>query len=134
MTLKESPRKLFLIDGMGAILSAFLLGVVLVKLERVFGIPSSTLYILASFPILFAIYDYYCYRMVDNNLSKFIKGIAAFNLFYYCLSIGFALHHYQEITYFGWSYMILEIIIVFTLAIVELRVAITLPGKRSDNP
>ena len=51
------PKKLFLIDGLGAILSAFLLGYVLVKLERVFGIPSKTLYFLATLPMFFVIYD-----------------------------------------------------------------------------
>lgn len=53
------PKKLFLIDGLGAILSVFLLGFVLVKLERVVGIPSKTLYFLATMPVFFAIYDLY---------------------------------------------------------------------------
>ena len=32
-----NPKKLFLIDAYGAILSAFLFGVVLVKFEEIFG-------------------------------------------------------------------------------------------------
>jgi hypothetical protein len=50
-----NPKKLFLIDGLGALLSAILLGVVLVQLEYLFGIPKSTLYFLASLPCLFTI-------------------------------------------------------------------------------
>lgn len=55
MTIKKilewgnaNPKKLFQIDGLGAILSAILLGIILVRFERFFGIPVSTLYFLAS--------------------------------------------------------------------------------------
>ncbi|WP_341214489.1 hypothetical protein [uncultured Wocania sp.] len=122
-SIKTNPKKLFLIDGLGAIMSAFLLGIVLVKLERFFGIPSSTLYILAILPIFFAVYDFYSFRKVKTELSKFLKGIAVMNLLYCCLSIGFAFYHSATLTNLGWSYLILEILIVITLAIVELRVA-----------
>ena len=49
----KKPKRLFIIDGIGAITSAFMLGIILVKLENIFGIPSSTLYLLAAFPMLF---------------------------------------------------------------------------------
>jgi len=116
-------RKFFLIDGFGAILSAVLLGIVLVKFERVFGIPKSTLYFLAILPCFFAIYDFYCYFKINKNLEEFLKGIAVVNLLYCCLSIGFAFYHYHEITYLGWIYIIIEIAIVVAIAILELRVA-----------
>jgi len=114
-------KKLFLLDGIGAIISAFLLGIVLVKLEHLFGIPKSALYVLAALPCLFAIYDFYCYFKVEKYLGKYLKAIAIVNLLYCILSIGFALYHFQEITYLGWSYIIVEIIIVVALAIIELK-------------
>lgn len=121
--LYKNPKKLFLIDGIGALLSAFLLGIVLVTLESIFGIPTTMLYILASLPIFFAIYDFYSYQKENDKLSRFLKGIAIMNLLYCKLSIGLAFFHYQKITYWGWTYIILEVIIIITLAIVELRVA-----------
>jgi len=117
----RSLKKFFLLDGFGAILSAVLLGIVLVKLESYFGIPKSALYILAILPCLFAIYDFYCYFRVTKNLGKFLKGIAIVNLLYCCLSIGFAYYHYNEITQLGWIYITIEIIIVVAIAIVELK-------------
>lgn len=114
-------KKLFLLDGFGALLSAFLLGVILVKLETYFGIPKQTLYFLAALPCLFAVYDFYCYFRIEENLGKFLKGIAIVNLLYCCLSIGFAFHHFEKITYLGWAYIIGEIIIVVAIAVVELR-------------
>ena len=118
-----NPRKLFQIDGFGAILSAVLLGIVLVKLEMVFGIPKLTLYLLASLPCLFAIYDFYCYFKIDKNLGLFLKGIAITNLFYCCLSIGLAIYHKDEITNLGWIYIGVEVVIIVALATIELRVA-----------
>ena len=54
ITIAElNPKKLFLIDGFGAIISAFLLGVVLVKFEEKIGVPVSVLYLLATIPLFF---------------------------------------------------------------------------------
>ena len=39
MKLPTNPKKLFFIDGCGAILSAFLLGIVLVRFEKYIGMP-----------------------------------------------------------------------------------------------
>ena len=118
-----NPKTLFLLDGFGALLSAFLLGVVLVKFENIFGMPRKALYILAFLPCLFAVYDLYCYLNIQNQQGLFLKGIAFANLAYCCLSIGFAIHHQEQLTTLGWGYFILEIVIVVAIAIIELRVA-----------
>lgn len=120
---EANPQKLFLIDGLGALLSAFLLGVVLVKFESFFGIPASTLYLLAALPIFFALYDFYCYLKVNDTPSKFLQGIAVVNLLYCGLSIGCSLYHLETITIFGWAYIIGEVFIVIALALIEFRVA-----------
>ncbi|MGD1847303.1 MAG: hypothetical protein ACFB10_18080 [Salibacteraceae bacterium] len=118
-----NPKKLFRIDGLGAVLSAILLGIVLVKLEYLFGIPKPTLYFLASLPCLFAVYDFYCYFKIDNNLGIFLKRIAVINLIYCCLSIGLAIYHREDIKILGWVYILMEVAIVSGLSIIELKVA-----------
>jgi hypothetical protein len=94
-------NKLFLIDGVGALVSAFLLAVVLVQLESYFGIPSSALYFLAVFPVFFAIYDFYCFYNVRNKLDRLLKGIAVANLLYCCLSLGVLFYHLETLTWLG---------------------------------
>jgi hypothetical protein len=121
--LNENPRMLFAIDGVGAFLSAFLLGVILVKFERIFGIPPRTLYLLASLPILFGMYDFYCYRNKNDQLGPYLKGIAIANFLYCLLSISMAFYHFSTITHLGWAYILLEVLIVITLAIFEFEVA-----------
>jgi hypothetical protein len=119
-----NPKKLFLIDGFGAILSAFLLGVVLVKFEEIFGIPTSVLYFLATIPIFFVIYDVFCYQK-HLKIGLLLKGIAVLNILYCCISIGLISCHFSSITILGWTYIIVEIILVSFLAMIEFRV-----GKR----
>lgn len=119
----ENPKRLFLLDALGAIVSAFLLGVVLVQFEALFGIPSSTLYALAAIPVLFALFDFYSSRQDRSKLSGLLKAIASMNLLYCLLSLGLAFFHFSSITILGWAYILGEIGIISVLALLELRVA-----------
>jgi hypothetical protein len=76
------PKKLFLADGLGAIVSAFFLGVILAKYEPSFGMPKTALYFLASIACLFAVYSLGCLFLVTKNFQPYLKGIALANLSY----------------------------------------------------
>ncbi len=120
----ENRVKLLLwLDTFGALLSAFLLGVCLVHFQPLFGIPKSALYLLAIFPVIFACYDVYYLLLKPTQLAKGLKGIAIANVAYCLLSIVVSLKHFDEITFLGWAYIIIEIIIVLILAIIEFRTA-----------
>ena len=118
-----TTRKLFLIDALGALVSAFLLGIVLVYFESSFGIPAKVLYLLAAFPVLFAVYDLICYARLKTNLPGFLTAIALANLGYCLLSLIMAALHYESITLLGWLYIVGEVLLVVGLAILELKVA-----------
>jgi len=118
-----SPKQYFVVDGLGALVSAFMLGVVLVSFESFFGIPKQALYILAALPCFFTLYDLFCYLRVEKNLGRYLRIIAMVNIAYCCLSLGFAFYHFNSLTIWGWSYIIGEIIIVIALSIIEIRVA-----------
>jgi len=120
---KENVKRLFLLDVAGALLSAILLGIVLVQLDWLIGIPRPTLHLLAAIPCFFAVYDMYCYFKIEKDIGKFLKGIAIMNILYCCLSIILAFLHFQEMLFLGWVYIIVEVIIVVSLAVFELRVA-----------
>lgn len=121
--MKLSPQKLFLIDGLGALLSAFLLGVVLVQFESIFGMPKTTLYLLAFIPCVFATYDTICYLKARDNDLLLLKGIAMANLSYCLLSIGMLFYHFEQLTWLGVLYFIGELIIVVLLANIQFSVA-----------
>lgn len=130
LSFTKEPKKLFIADGIGAVVSTFLLGFVLVKLEKYIGVPVSTLYLLAALPVFFAIYDFLCFKYVEKDVGHFLIGIAVINILYCCLSIGFAIHHYETITGLGWTYIIIEIIVVIVIAVIELKVGKQIETKK----
>ncbi|MCK8522988.1 hypothetical protein M0D21_15530 [Aquimarina sp. D1M17] len=121
--LETNPKQLFVIDGLGALLSAILLGVVLVKFEEVFGIPKVSLYILAVFPLFFMVYDVFSYFQTRDKVSLLLRAIAIINVMYCGLSLGFGVYHFNSITYFGWLYIFVEVFIIIVLVLIELKVA-----------
>ncbi|MFK7904912.1 MAG: hypothetical protein AB8B69_07300 [Chitinophagales bacterium] len=121
MTL--SPKNLFLIDGLGALLSAFLLGVVLVHFESIFRMPQQVLYVLSAIPCLFAIYSWTCYFRTPNNWQPYLKAIAIANTLYCCLTSVLVIYYYSTLSMLGVLYFVLEILVVMTLVIVELNLA-----------
>lgn len=124
-----NSKKVFFLDGVGALLSAFLLGCVLVEFEPYFGIPVPTLYFLALLPCLFAVYDVYCYFSKYCSDSVLLKGIAFMNSFYCFLSLALLVYHFNEVKFLGWGYILLEIIVVLSIATIEYKVAISIQAK-----
>jgi hypothetical protein len=120
---KMNPRRVFLFDGIGAFISALMLGVVLVRFSEIIGLDVSTLILLASFPCIFALYDFLCYFFVNKSYSRFIIIIAISNLLYCVLSIGLAFYHVETITLIGWTYIIIEVIIVLVISIMEYQIS-----------
>jgi len=90
---EKNPKKLILIDGIGAILSAFFLGIILVHWQRFFGIPVASLYFLAGFPILFAVFDLYSLFQKNQNFASYLILIGLLNLSYCALSISTGIFH-----------------------------------------
>ena len=121
---KENPRKVILIDAFGALLSAFLLGVFGLRFQSLFGIPQSALYILAALPCLFFLFDLFCYLKRERRyIILGLKAIGIANLMYCCLSVVLLIYHKGSLTVLGWVYLILELLIVSTLAILELQIS-----------
>ena len=118
--LISNPKKLFLIDGSGALLTAFLLGVVLTRFEANFGMPRKVLYPLSTMACLYAAYSMGCYFWVGRNWRPFLKAIALANLIYCCLTIGLVIFFYQSLTMLGFTYFVGELLVIGGLIYVEL--------------
>lgn len=111
-------KKLFLVDGVGALLSAILLWV-LAQFENMLGLPSKVLYVLSVIPCFFAIYSIFCFVKKIENWRLFMKIIAVANILYSCLTISLMAVFYQKITVLGLLYFVFEIIIILFLASIE---------------
>jgi hypothetical protein len=119
MLLSFSPRTFFLIDGCGALVSALLLGVVLVQFESIFGMPAGVLYPLAAIAAVFMVYSLSCYARFPANWRPFLRGIALANLSYCLLTAGLVIYHYPSLSGWGVAYFVGEIALVVGLALAE---------------
>lgn len=90
--------------------------------------PREALYVLASLPCLFVIYDVICYLRIQTNLAFYLRIIGLANLGYCLVSMAFVLLHYQKLTNLGLIYFVLELAIVIFLAGIELNTAAKLKG------
>ncbi len=124
-----NPKKLFLIDSLGALLSAFLLGAVLVRFESAFGMPRKALNLLSIIACIFSIYSFMSYLLIKENWKPYLKIIAYANLIYCCLTIGFTLYFNSELTNWGLIYFLSEVAVIITLAIIEFKSASKLIGS-----
>lgn len=116
-----SPRTLFLIDGIGAAVSAIFLGIILVKFQPHFGMPITMLYPLSIAAVIFAIYSSVCYFRLPSNWTFFLQAIAVINIGYATVTAALVVLHFQQLTYIGIGYFIAELLIVVTLASAELK-------------
>lgn len=120
---KNNPRKIFLVDGFGAVLSAVLLLVVSANFESFFGMPENVLYKLAVLPILFSLYSFGCYLLKPYRWQVFLRNIAIANILYCCITLILVIAYYNEISVYGIAYFLLEILVILVLAFIELGIA-----------
>lgn len=121
--LITNPKKVFLIDAIGALISAFFLGIILVQFNSQIGMPIKTLYILAVLPCFFTVYSFSCYFFLKRNWRPFLRGIAIANSMYCFSTIGLMIFHFQELSGLGLFYFIAELIALLVLIRFEFKVA-----------
>ena len=115
----KGVKILFILDGIGALLSAFMLAIILPKLEPIIGIPSEALQVLATFAVLIVIYDVVNVMDKNTKLKPRLRAVAHFNIVYILLSIAVVIYYNETVSFWGWAYFIGELTIIAVLAIVE---------------
>jgi hypothetical protein len=112
-----------LIDSLGALLSAVMLGIVLARLEPVFGMPEKALYYLSFIACIFSVYSFMCFFRKVKNWKIYLKVIALANLLYGCLTTGLVIYFYPKLTALGVTYFVLELIVISVLVMIEIKAA-----------
>jgi len=115
------PRRLFLIDALGALLSTIMLGAVLTTFEATFGMPVDHLLLLAGIAAGFALYSFSCFFIFPKKWPVFLRIIAVLNLAYSAFTGILLIRLAEQVTLWGFAYFVGEIILVVSLAFWELR-------------
>lgn len=118
---KLDSRKIFLVDGVGAILSFISTGFILPVFAVHLGISISILNILALFPLVLMFYSLYCYKFVKDINSWMLKLLITLNATYILISFGL-IFFYKPIEALGVMLLVSEIIILTFLLRLELKI------------
>ena len=121
--LIEKPKTLFLIDSLGAIVTGFILFVIMRQLIEYIGMPKIVLTYLSFIAIFFCIYSTACFLFLKERWTPFIRLIGIANLLYCALTIGLLIKYYSLLTIIGTIYFLIEIVIICGLSYIELNVA-----------
>ena len=115
----NKPKAIFLVDSIGAFLSAFCLLIISRFFSDFFGINPSTLQLLTILPIVFCNYSACCYLLIKRSYKPFILIIAIANFLYCLITMVLIFTHYSELTILGLSYFILELMIIGIIVYLE---------------
>lgn len=124
-----NSKRVFLVDGIGAIITTTLLLTVLVPFAPAFGLPPKALFILAAIAAGFAVYSLTCFVTLKTDHRPFLKVIAFMNLGYCFITALLIFMFFDSVTLLGIAYLTVEIILVSTLAIYELITAGRAAGR-----
>lgn len=127
--LALKPKNIFLVDGTGAFVTAFLLFFVLRNFNHYFAVPPEVLLWLLAIATVFCLYSLSCFFLLKNNWKPFLKIIVTANLLYCCLTMGFVLYSYHTLTPLALVYFFAEIVIICILVFIEVKILRTIPHK-----
>lgn len=117
------PRRLFLIDCLGALGTCLLLSIVVANLEDTFGMPTATVRVLAAIACCFALYSFACFLLGGKRWRTLLKWIAVANLGYCALSLILVGWNASSLTSWGLAYFVGEVLVVLSLAVFEWKVS-----------
>lgn len=121
--MQLTPKKIFLIDSLGAAITALTIGVALVQFQPYIGMPMPILNRLAWVAVGLALYSGLCYYLMPHKWQILMKIVALVNLAYCGLTLGLVIYLWQSLQCLGITYFLLEIAVIVVLATVELRTA-----------
>lgn len=117
--LFQKPRTIFLIDGIGALISALSLLGVVIFFKEYFRMHQSVLIVLSGIAFLLAAFSLTCYCVLKSNWSIFLQIIITANLLYCGLTSFMLFYHFENLTILGVTYFIVEIMAILTLVVLE---------------
>ncbi len=116
-----SGRSVFLLDGIGALISAIFTGLVLPRLYHWTGLPPSVAYAMVIFPLVYSSYSFGCYLFLKTTKRVMLIAIIIANLFY-CFVSTVIIFILPSLTMWGSLILLAEIVIVLGVVAIEFNV------------
>lgn len=118
-----TKNSLFLLDGIGALVSALMLGYVLPHplYYDLIGMPVGVMHGLATVAVIFAGYSLTCRWRIANYKPIWLKTIIAGNSLYSLLTIALMFIYSSQMTVLGSIYFTAELIVLVIIILIEVR-------------
>lgn len=129
----RNPGTLFLLDGLGAALTAFSLFFVLRHYYHYVGMPTDILAYLSAIGLVYCAYSMSAYFLLKSYWTHYLKIIAIGNVLYCLLTMGLVYAYHNELTGVGLTYFSGEILIIGSLVCLEFSVANKLSDKKTGE-
>lgn len=111
-------------------LTAFCLGVLLVRWQNRIGMPENVLLSLAGIAIVFMVYSGLCCLFIQPAKAvPWLRTIILANTFYCFLSLGLVIYYFPLLTNLALLYFMLELIVVAMVVYIEWGVFRRLRGQ-----
>lgn len=130
-TMPLTIKKLFLIDGACASLTAVILFVILRTFHVCFGMPQTTLIILSIIALALSAYAISCFYFIKTKWHLFLLPLTVANLLYCCLTLTLIVYYYPQLTALGISYFLLEMAVICGLVFFEVHALST--SRKAKN-
>jgi len=118
---KSKTKSIFLLDGLGAFFTACVLLTIVWPLNEYFGLPKTTIFALFVIATFLSIYSISCFLWLGKSWRPFLRFVIVANLLYCCLTFGVLIYHYSQIKSLGFSYFLLEIIVICIIVKLEIN-------------
>lgn len=117
----SNPRILFLMDGLGAACSCFLLGVILNGHPDFFGVPPDVVTLLSLFAAALSVSAFLCYCFSKKNVRWLLTVMGIGNLVYCLVTIVMLAQAPEKIKWPGVFYFSGELSLLVILVSAEWR-------------
>lgn len=125
--VRPGVERVFLIDGLGGVLTATMLGLVLPAFHEHIGLPVDTLRLLGLAGLGYAAYSLSCFRFLRGNHAPYLRFVVLANLLYCIVTAAILTAHRQDLTTLGLAYFVAEILVILAVVGLEIRVLRRLP-------
>ena len=119
---------MFLWDGVGALVTATSVGLLLPLVQERIGLPLPVLRGLGAAAVGFAAFSFSRFAQ-DRPAPGALRIIAALNLSYCVVTLGLLVAFASELRPLGWAYFLGEIALVVAISAYELRLAGAQPSN-----
>ncbi len=117
--LAAQPKYIFLIDGLGALITTLSLILLIVPFSEFWGTDSAFISRLATATVFFTLYSLSCFFMAGNAWKKLLAIIITANSIYCIITAWMLYQSFNSITLWGIAYFAGEIAVILSLVCVE---------------